>query len=245
MSIKCVLFDFGNTLISIELDWETVLPRNISSLVQHLNSRGIPAEVERFGKTFVANKSSNHSRGQSVMMEYPTTQTLADTLKEFDLPSLSAAELEAAVTAYFQPEESLYPVVPHTHEVLEQLKSSGYKLGIVSNASSGKLIRDAMDHRGFTPYFDSIIVSADVGYRKPHPEIFKLALQELSMSPGDTVMIGDVPAYDVAGPHALGIKTILVTGVDSSEAKKLPSGIAPDAIAASFLEIPAMIKDFV
>jgi FMN phosphatase YigB (HAD superfamily) len=158
LSIKCVLFDFGNTLISIELDWKTIIPRNIASLVQYLNSKGIPADIESFGKAFVANKSSNHTHGQSVMMEYPTTQTLADTLTEFKYSALSATELEAAVTAFFQPEESLYPIVPHTHEVLEQLKSRGYKLGIVSNASSGKLIRDAMDHRGFTPYFDSVIV---------------------------------------------------------------------------------------
>lgn len=242
MSIDAVLFDFGNTLVSIELDWEKIIPQNIESLVGYLQTRGIPAEPETFGRKFVANKNAWNQKGREEMHEYRVVDILAKTLEEFGYPALTPEELEKAATAYFNPEEMLYPVVEGCHETLQELQNRGLKLAIVSNASSGKLIRDAMAHRGLEKYFQVVIVSADVGYRKPHPAIFKLALQELGVKPEKTVMIGDVPAYDVEGPQALGMKSILAAYIESREGKRFPSAKVPDGIANHFTEIPSLLE---
>ncbi len=242
VNLEAVLFDFGNTLISIELDWETVLPQNIESLTGYLKTRGIPAEADHFGKKFVENKSAWNQKGREEMHEYKTVDVLAKTLQEWGYPALPPQELEEAVTAYFNPEESLYPVVEGCHEVLQELLNRGLKLGIVSNASSGKLIRDAMLHRGLDKYFQTIIVSADVGYRKPHPAIFRLAMQALGTTAEKSVMVGDVPAYDVEGPQVLGMKSILVSYIDSKEGKRFSSPAVPDGIASHFTEIPSLLE---
>ena len=244
MPIKAVLFDFGNTLISIELDWEIVLPQNITSLVRYLNSQNILVDIDPFGKRFVELKNQKHSLGQNELHEYKSVDVLRETLAEYSINHVTDTLLENAVDAYFTPERLLYTEIPGAHQVLQELKNQGYKLAIVSNASSGYLIRKTMQQHDFTKYFDVTIVSADIGYRKPHPKIFELALEQLNSTPQDSVMIGDVPAYDVEGPQKLGIKTILVKYQASSEGTKHLTDLQPDALANQITDIPQIIQSW-
>ncbi|MFB3895156.1 MAG: HAD family hydrolase, partial [bacterium] len=153
--------------------------------------------------------------------------------------------LETAVDVFFSPELGLYPIVPQVPEVLTELKTRGYKLAVVSNATSGRLIRQAMAMRDLTRYFETIIVSAEVGYRKPHPKIFQLAMDFLNVTPEQTVMVGDLLEFDVIGANNLGIKSILAKYVLSKEDYNPPKAdIIPDAIVTSFPEILKYIEQF-
>ena len=244
MTIEGILFDYGNTLISIELDWEKIMPLNIENMIRYLKSKNVPVEIDPFGKHFVEFKNLKHQQGQKEMHEYRSVDVLRKTFMEFGLNHLSKTEMAEAVDAFFSPEESEYQIVEGAHQVLQTLKKQGYKLAIVSNASSGQLIQKAMKNRDFQKYFDAVIVSADVGFRKPHPKIFQMALQKINVSPENAVMIGDVPPYDIAGAKELGMKTILVKYVDSTEAKKHDSDIQPDAIANRITDIPQIINSW-
>ena len=244
MSIKGILFDFGNTLISIELDWEKVLPLNIASLVRYLQSQNYPVDIEPFGKRFLELKNHKHQLGQKDLIEYTSVNILKEVLSEYNFHDVDVSILEKAVEAFFEPEKKLYPVIAGAHKVLQTLKDRGYKLALVSNASSGKLIYSAMEHLDFTKYFDVTIVSADIGFRKPHPKIFELALEKLHISPQEAVMIGDVPAYDIAGAKKLGMKSILVNYLESTEGKKNLTDIQPDAIAHKITDIPNIIESW-
>ncbi len=244
MTIKGILFDFGNTLISIELDWEKVLPLNIANMVRYLQSQNYSVDIDPFGKRFLELKNQKHQLGQKDFIEYTSVNVLKEVFTEYNLNHVEDSIFEKAVEAFFEPEEALYPVVPGAYDVLQILKINGYKLALVSNASSGKLIRRAMKRRNFPKYFDYTIVSADIGYRKPHPKIFQVALEKLYITPQEAVMIGDVPAYDVAGPKSLGMKTILATYQESTEGKKNLTDIQPDAIANKITDIPKIIESW-
>lgn len=244
MTIKGVLFDFGNTLISIELDWEKILPLNIANMVRYLRSQNYQVDIEPFGKRFLELKHQKHQQGQKDLIEYTSVNVLKEVFAEYNLNHIDNTILENAVEAFFEPEKKLYPVIAGAHEVLQVLKDRGYKLALVSNASSGKLIYSAMEHLDFTKYFDVTIVSADIGYRKPHPQIFQMALEKLHISPQEAVMIGDVPAYDIAGSKILGMKSILVNYLESTEGKKNLTDIQPDAIAHKITDIPNIIESW-
>ena len=71
-----------------------------------------------------------------------------------------------------------------------------------------------------------------------------MALEKLHITPQEAVMIGDVPAYDVAGPNSLGMKTILVNYLESTEGKKNLTDIQPDAIAYQITDIPQIIESW-
>ena len=58
-----------------------------------------------------------------------------------------------------------------------------------------------------------MITSANIGYEKPHREIFQLAL-DIAGDPAAAWMVGDNVIADVMGAEAAGIKRILVGGRD-------------------------------
>ena len=55
--------------------------------------------------------------------------------------------------------------------------------------------------------FDAIIISYEVGYKKPDPEIYQLTLQQLNVAPGEAMFIDDLED-NVKGAQAVGMKGI-------------------------------------
>lgn len=245
MQIRGVLFDFGNTLVSLELNWNEVIPQNIASLENYLNSQEILVQSQSFGYSFLERKKQYNEKSQQNLIEYCATDILNEILVEAGYISPMDI-IEKAIDRYFSPEEALYPVIDGAYKMLDELKSAGYKLAVVSNATSGSLIRKALQNRNYTHYFDSVIISADIGIRKPAPKIFQKALAELNLAPSQAVMVGDILSYDIAGAQRIGLKTILVKYIDSSENNKIISddSIQPDAIAYKITDIPCIIRDW-
>jgi putative hydrolase of the HAD superfamily len=88
------------------------------------------------------------------------------------------------------------------------LKDAGYRLAVVSNAE-GRVALD-LDQAGFADLFDAVVDSHLVGVEKPDPAIFAIALERLGVGPESAVFVGDVPAVDVAGARAAGVRPILL-----------------------------------
>lgn len=100
-------------------------------------------------------------------------------------------------------------VLPGAREALQYLSLSGYKLAVVSN-SLGPNTRIDLETTGLTNYFDHIVVSSEVKWRKPHPEIFRRALELLDVRPSETVFVGDNINEDIKGAIDAGMQAVLV-----------------------------------
>jgi len=100
-----------------------------------------------------------------------------------------------------------------TRPLLEDLTTRGFKLGVISNATD--LARRVMGHLGLTRYFQTIVISSEVGVRKPDIEIFLLAARLANIHPSRAVYIGDKYSVDVIGARKAGMNSILIdrTGV--------------------------------
>jgi len=98
-------------------------------------------------------------------------------------------------------------LLPNALTVLQAL-SSTVPLALVSNGIASvqheRLARSSID-----TYFKSIIISGDVGISKPDPEIFCLALQQLDLSAGAVLCVGDSPSSDIRGGQRAGLDTCL------------------------------------
>lgn len=96
---------------------------------------------------------------------------------------------------------------PHVVSVLTKLSKDGWRNVILSNHVPE--LSAIVDGVGLGGFIYKVISSANVGYEKPHPAIFGLAL-ELSGSPQEIWMVGDNPHADIDGARAVGIPAILV-----------------------------------
>jgi HAD superfamily hydrolase (TIGR01549 family) len=112
-------------------------------------------------------------------------------------------------------------------ETLDTLRARGYRVGCVTNRPfSGPAFFEEVDSLGLTPHFDVMSVSADLGYMKPHPEIFQHALEGLGIEAAEAVMVGDSLRADVAGSQALGMTAVWRRHNAIDE--EIDDGIEPD-----------------
>jgi putative hydrolase of the HAD superfamily len=95
---------------------------------------------------------------------------------------------------------------PQTREILVDL-GRNYRMGVISNADGR--IAEALAHCGIADCFESITDSGVVGKEKPHPEIFKTALQTLNVPAAASLYIGDVYSIDYLGASAVGMQAVL------------------------------------
>jgi putative hydrolase of the HAD superfamily len=96
-----------------------------------------------------------------------------------------------------------------SHALLDAIRERGLKTGIVSNSfdPAWLLLRD-LDEMGLAERLDVAVFSSEVGLRKPHPEIFRRALSQLGVEPERALFVGDRLLQDIAGAHALGMRTV-------------------------------------
>jgi putative hydrolase of the HAD superfamily len=103
---------------------------------------------------------------------------------------------------------------PDAEPTLRRLKKDGYTLGLVSNAPSDT--RQAVEALGLPEYLGTIVISGAVGFSKPNPEIFRIALKEAGASAEEAVHVGDLYESDIVGARNAGITGLLIDrdGVD-------------------------------
>ena len=86
------------------------------------------------------------------------------------------------------------------------LKKRGYKIAVLSD--QWILSKEALMPKEYYKKFDEVIISCDVGLRKPNPLIYKLAIKKLNLKPSEILFI-DNQVWNTKPANKLGIKTIL------------------------------------
>jgi putative hydrolase of the HAD superfamily len=90
--------------------------------------------------------------------------------------------------------------------VLDELRGRGLKVGLVSNTARD--LDEFVRHHGLE--VDAVLTSRVHGKTKPHETIFRAALEQLGVEPGEAAMVGDSPADDIEGARALGMRAFLI-----------------------------------
>lgn len=97
-------------------------------------------------------------------------------------------------------------LMPHTIEVLDYL-SKKYTLHIITNGFAEVQGRK-MKNSGINHYFDKLVISEEVGFKKPDPRIFEHALQAANANKNESMMIGDNLEVDVNGAKRFGMDQV-------------------------------------
>ena len=100
--------------------------------------------------------------------------------------------------------ERAWVLFPEVRAVLEGLGSRGVPVGLVTNGE-GRMQRKKLRSLGIQDHFAAILISEELGLRKPQPEIFWEACRRLGSSPKRTLMVGDNPVADIGGALGAGL----------------------------------------
>jgi HAD superfamily hydrolase (TIGR01509 family) len=125
-----------------------------------------------------------------------------------------------------------FEMYPEVSEVLRDLRSTGVKIGLISNTQ--RCLSTFAEHFELAGLFDVSLSSYQHGFMKPHPSIFEAALRAVDSPPGAAVMVGDSLAHDIEGALAIGMRGVLV-----ARAGRQPGTPADLPVIQSLRELPA------
>ena len=92
---------------------------------------------------------------------------------------------------------------------IKKLKNE-YKLGLLSNFDDAQTARRVLKEKKLGHLFSSIIISDEVGIRKPGPDIFSVALNSLEIEARETLFVGDSWEEDIVGAAKFGMDSVWI-----------------------------------
>ncbi len=213
-----ILFDLFDTLVDFERDrlpLVTVAGKEIrtTSGAAHAAFReAYPSiSLETFYEAFVESLREVNALRDREGVEVTAAERFARCFARLGLPdtAATAAVLQAALEAHMGTLAAATYCPPERREVVRTL-ASRYRLGLVSNFDHSGTARALLTRHGFDGVFEVALISADVGWRKPRPEIFHLACRALQIPPAAGLFVGDSLSIDVAGSRGVGMPSVWV-----------------------------------
>jgi putative hydrolase of the HAD superfamily len=220
--IKAIGFDLFNTLLFIE---PLALDEAVERLILSLNTSFLSVKEDSFKKAHkeAALRFINETRidGRETHNRFWISAALMSQGYEVDPDDSRITE---AVDAYFSAFMGRCHLIPGTIEMLKALKGT-HRLGLLSNFTHPPAMREIIDSLGLTSHFDVVLISGELGYRKPHPIVFRRLLEELGVKNTQILYVGDDPEPDILGPTQAGIRPVWFTYVRDKGIPSTP-GIA-------------------
>lgn len=219
--IQAVLFDFGGTLDSDGIAWK-------ERFYPIYRSCGLNWSFKEFENYFFASddalverKLKNFSFSKTIYLQVSLVLKNALLLNKncsvpsnkselFHLKSRINRPLVKKISEIFV-QDSLKTVKKNMN-LLKKLKKH-YKLGIVSNFYGN--LPFICKEEGLSPYFDAIIDSEEVGFKKPDPRIFKRALEKVRTRAEQTLFVGDSVSRDMRGAKNIGMPHVWLKNEES------------------------------
>ena len=137
---------------------------------------------------------------------------------------------------------------PNLKETLDQLKVMGMKMGIITNTMSKTFADHILKEFGVSDYFQVIVKSCEFGTRKPHPDIFRHAMELIGSTKDTTCYVGDTISRDVIGSRnaelAMSIKIINKSIFHRDKAFQGQDTPKADFEIDDLIEIPKIIETF-
>ena len=201
---KALFWDFDGTLIYGEATFYNALKSALSALNYDVPSEEITHNLmtgctwHTYDVTYI---DSTGEKWWERLFEH-----FALLYAKYDVTLADAKEINRRFKAEIL-DYNTYTVYDDAAEVLQKCREMGFENYVVSN--NYPELRMIAHSLGLTEYIEEFIVSANIGYEKPRPEIFRYAMRAAGF-PDVYFMIGDNPVADVQGGKAAGMKTILV-----------------------------------
>jgi putative hydrolase of the HAD superfamily len=134
-------------------------------------------------------------------------RSITDNLRAL-VPHASEEALERARRRYLELTAVTLQPKSGAFEVLDWLAGEGVALALVTNCAPD--VPDVWRETPWARRFDATVFSCSIGVKKPAPEIYRAALDELGVAGTDAVFVGDGSDRELQGAKAVGLTPVLV-----------------------------------
>jgi len=203
--IRAIIFDCYSTLIDIRTDEGKDDLFDYLSL--YLQYYGVKTNAEKLRTILELEKEQYLQSTKEVYPEIDLEVVFTNILRKEGVNNPFLAESCCKLLRTLSRER--FQLFDDSLPVLEQMKKSGFPLAIVSDAQKVFCMQEG-EILGITPFFNHIIMSTHLGFRKPDPRIFTIACTLLTIPPAEVVYIGNDLEIDVKGAQGIGMKAILL-----------------------------------
>lgn len=202
---RAVIFDFDNTLVEFNYYSRKALEAVAKDMSDYFNDISFSPGYEKILSILISVSEKLDSEGV-----YDRTKWWEEALKELNL-KVEKDQLYDWTSLYWSI-ASNNPVYDDAREIIEYLKSKGYKLGILTNddgEGGNKLQR--IKKVDISSYFDKIVIAGTNGVKpKPNIQPFVYICEQLNEKVENCTMIGDDPVKDCLAAKKAGLKSILI-----------------------------------
>jgi putative hydrolase of the HAD superfamily len=247
VTYRAVLFDLFDTLVLFHrerLPEVSVNGRKIRSTAGHLHAAfqtfapavELPAFVDAL---FWSWQEAERIRGEAHReVSAPERFDLLFGRLGFEPDHVPAGARDLLLATHMRELSRVVECPSHHPELLRAL-GPRYRLAVVSNFDYSPTCRTILEREGIAGLFETIVISDEVGWRKPKPVIFETALRRMGLRPEEALFVGDRADIDVIGARAVGMPTVWI----NREAAGLPEDVAPpDFEIRDLAELRAILR---
>ena len=168
-------------------------------------------------------------------------------LKDFDIPAEKLAWTGRRALLHVRPIPQAHRQTRGAERNAGALRQRGYRLGVISNIMSTTFVPRILEEHGIAQYFETITMSSVCGIRKPRPEIFEIALNEMRIGKEQAAYVGDTISRDVRGVRNAGWP--LMIQIDNpriyhKDEKYRGMGYEPDVKIGSLPEVVTAVEQY-
>lgn len=194
---KVVVFDFWDTLMHYDYDGIKANQAVLDVATKNPNNISAKELLDNINRMFKVIRDES----KKIEVKFEDVHRLVHTFLGLEF-NKSYLELEKIFI------KAAYSLTPHAYayELLQYLSNNGYRIALLSNTIlTRSTIEDIVKTHFPLIKFEPLILSSEVVFKKPHPQIYHLMLTKLKVKPSEVYFIGDNFEYDVIGPTNAGM----------------------------------------
>jgi len=230
MACRAIIFDYIGTLVNCR---NYTMDASKKKLHKSLVAEGFDVDKDKFLCAYDLAHEKYRKLRYEQLREVTNAVWVAEALCNLGFKvTADDVRVKAALNIFFQDFIDMLELREDAKKLVEQSNEQG-KVALISNFTHAPVIYKSLRAVGISEFFNVVVVSEEVGWRKPSAKIFQDALNRLQIKACEAVYIGDSPNEDIKGAKMAGLKTVFVpsqfnTLNDLKESKQEPDHIAKD-----------------
>ncbi len=232
--LKAILFDLYGTLIDIETDEGD--PAVYEKLARFLSYHRLRISADELQSALRAGVELTMTASREMHPEADVFKVFGEILTRYGGKKFHPAVVTDVVMLYRSLTMRHFGLFPGVMDILPVVQEQ-YGLGLVSDAQ-WVYAEPEIAMLGLDRFFGVTVISSLLGFKKPDPRMFFLALEKLRSTPESSVYIGDNPERDLAGARAVGMRCLLFK---SGHAEASLTFVEPDGVFEDYRELPGLL----